>query len=88
MSFRRLFVTIAPLAVGALCLATPRLARAQSITIFQQGSLPRLDASGNQVSKRALSFNPEGVSYNYNYTKSEIITGLPILPVIGLRGEL
>jgi len=32
--------------------------------------------------------NPEGVSYNYNYTQQEIITGLPILPVIGLRGEL
>lgn len=63
MSFRRLLVTIAPLAVGALCLATPRLARAQSITIFQQGSLPRLDSSGNQVAKRQLSFNPEGVSY-------------------------
>lgn len=32
--------------------------------------------------------NPEGVSYNYNYTQQSIITGLPILPVIGLRGEL
>jgi len=32
--------------------------------------------------------NPEGVSYNYNYTKQSIVTGLPILPVIGIRGEL
>lgn len=32
--------------------------------------------------------NPEGVSYNYNYTQQEIITGLPILPVVGVRGEL
>jgi TonB family protein len=32
--------------------------------------------------------NPEGVSYNYNYTKQSIVGGLPILPVIGIRGEL
>lgn len=32
--------------------------------------------------------NPEGVSYNYNYTKQSIVTGLPILPVLGIRGEL
>ncbi len=32
--------------------------------------------------------NPEGVSYNYNYTQQQIVTGLPILPVIGVRGEL
>jgi TonB family protein len=29
---------------------------------------------------------PEGVSYNFNYTKREFITGLPFLPSIGLRG--
>ncbi len=32
--------------------------------------------------------NPEGVSYNYNFTQSTSVTGLPILPVLGLRGEL
>ena len=32
--------------------------------------------------------NPEGVSYNYNYSKSGTASGLPILPIIGLRGEL
>ncbi|GAC1353372.1 MAG: hypothetical protein NVSMB47_05260 [Polyangiales bacterium] len=32
--------------------------------------------------------NPEGVSYNYNYSQQSTISGLPILPVIGLRGEL
>lgn len=32
--------------------------------------------------------NPEGVSYNFNYTQSTVISGLPILPVLGLRGEL
>lgn len=32
--------------------------------------------------------NPEGVSYNYNYTQREIVSGLPILPVLGVRGEL
>jgi hypothetical protein len=32
--------------------------------------------------------NVEGLSYNYNYTKREYVTGLPFLPSIGLRGEL
>jgi len=32
--------------------------------------------------------NPEGVTYNYNYTKTSVASGLPILPILGLRGEL
>jgi hypothetical protein len=32
--------------------------------------------------------NAEGLSYNYNYTKREYVTGLPFLPSLGLRGEL
>ncbi len=32
--------------------------------------------------------NVEGVSYNYNFTKSTYATGIPILPSVGLRGEL
>lgn len=32
--------------------------------------------------------NPEGLSYKYDYSRSEIQSGIPILPVIGLRGEL
>jgi TonB family protein len=35
-----------------------------------------------------LHGNPEGVSYNYNYSKSSSLTGIPFLPIIGLRGEL
>ncbi len=31
--------------------------------------------------------NPLGVVYNYNYTKSDSISGLPILPIVGIRGE-
>ena len=34
------------------------------------------------------SGNVEGVSYNFNSTKQTYITGLPILPSIGIRGEL
>jgi hypothetical protein len=30
----------------------------------------------------------EGTSYNFNYTASEPVLGLPILPILGLRGEL
>ena len=31
--------------------------------------------------------NAEGVSYNYNYTQSTLVSGLPILPSLGVRGE-
>jgi TonB family protein len=33
------------------------------------------------------SSNPFVVTYNYNFTKSAYVNGLPILPIIGLRGE-
>ncbi len=32
--------------------------------------------------------NPEGQTYNFNYARSEVVAGLPILPIVGLRGEL
>ena len=32
--------------------------------------------------------NVEGVSTNYNATRSTFATGLPILPIVGVRGEL
>jgi hypothetical protein len=31
--------------------------------------------------------NPLGVTYNYNYTRSANLSGLPILPIVGVRGE-
>jgi hypothetical protein len=31
--------------------------------------------------------NEEGVTYNFNYTQQKPIAGLPILPVLGLRGD-
>ncbi len=33
------------------------------------------------------SQNVEGYNYNYNYTKKTPVTGLPIIPSIGIRGE-
>jgi TonB family protein len=32
--------------------------------------------------------NPEAMTYNYNYSQSKPLAGLPILPIVGLRGEL
>jgi hypothetical protein len=32
--------------------------------------------------------NPEAPNYNYNYSQSGIVSGLPILPILGVRGEL
>jgi TonB family protein len=31
--------------------------------------------------------NPEAVGYNYNYTIPHNITGLPLLPILGIRGD-
>ncbi|NRA34892.1 MAG: TonB-dependent receptor [Polyangiaceae bacterium] len=31
--------------------------------------------------------NPEGMSYNFDFSETDVSVGLPILPVIGLRGE-
>ena len=32
--------------------------------------------------------NVEGLSYNYNYTRTAPTQGLPIIPSLGIRGEL
>jgi TonB family protein len=32
--------------------------------------------------------NTEEISYNYNYSKTDTVAGLPLLPVLGIRGEL
>ena len=32
--------------------------------------------------------NQEGFSYNYDYTTRQVFYGLPILPSLGVRGEL
>jgi len=32
--------------------------------------------------------NPEGVLYNFNYTTTRYQSGLPILPSLGIRGEI
>ncbi len=31
--------------------------------------------------------NPEGLNYNFDYRKSKVQQGLPILPILGVRGE-
>jgi TonB family protein len=31
--------------------------------------------------------NPEGTSYNYNYTRTSLVNGIPFLPSLGLRAE-
>ena len=32
--------------------------------------------------------NPEGITYNYNYSQHDVISGIPILPILGVRGQL
>jgi outer membrane receptor for ferrienterochelin and colicin len=32
--------------------------------------------------------NPEGTNYSFNLRQSEVLRGLPIIPIIGVRGEL
>ena len=31
--------------------------------------------------------NPDGVSYNYDFSEKTAQTGVPIITIIGLRGE-
>ncbi len=31
--------------------------------------------------------NPEGLNYNYDYTESQVSSGLPILPILGIKGQ-
>jgi TonB family protein len=64
---------------------------------FQQLDL-RLDKTFNIRSGRLIAYlelrnaynykNAEAISYRFDYAQSKRETGLPILPVIGLRGEL
>ncbi len=44
------------------CLLIPTIAHAQTITVPNERSLPRLDASGSSIAKRALTLTPEGVN--------------------------
>jgi hypothetical protein len=45
-----------------LCIA-PKLAHAQAtITVYQEASLPRVDADGKQLAKRPINLTPEGVN--------------------------
>ena len=33
------------------------------------------------------SQNVEGIDYNFNYTARQYVTGIPILPSVGFRGD-
>jgi hypothetical protein len=32
--------------------------------------------------------NAEAITYNYDYSRNKPVSGLPLLPVLGIRGEL
>ncbi|MBM4398381.1 MAG: hypothetical protein FJ087_22160, partial [Deltaproteobacteria bacterium] len=40
-----------------------------------------------EVQNAYYNANAEGVAYNYDYSKSAYVRGLPILPVFGIKGE-
>jgi len=58
---RRVLLTSALAITFLVCL--PSIARAQSIGIFQEQSLPRVDKDGKTVNKRPITLKPEGVNY-------------------------
>ena len=39
------------------------------------------------VCTKANQQNPEALFYNHNYSQSASVTGIPILPTLGVRGE-
>lgn len=47
----------------AFVVSLPAVAHAQSISVYQEQSLPRVDADGELVSKRPIALKPEGVNY-------------------------
>ncbi len=51
--------------------------------VFEQWMLS-VYADVQNVTNRA---NVEGVVYNFDYTQEQYVTGLPIIPAIGVRGE-
>ena len=50
---------------------------------FRRGSLNLL----LEVLNVYNNANPEGVQYNYNYTQSNTVTGIPFFPNLGVRFE-
>jgi TonB family protein len=58
--------------------------RAEKTWTFESWKLSAYLDVQNAYNRR----NPEGRMYNFNYTRSDIVAGLPILPVLGVRGEL
>jgi hypothetical protein len=68
----------------------------QRLPLFQQLDL-RLDKTWNFAGWKLTGYldiqnvyiapNPQGISYNYNFTQSNYAVGLPIVPSLGLRGE-
>jgi TonB family protein len=83
--------------VGAQLAVSPETPYGTRLPVFEQ-----LDARVDKVwtfARWKLSWyldvqniynakNPVGISYNYNYTQSTTVNGLPILPILGLRGDL
>jgi hypothetical protein len=63
LGVRRAPLLAAFFAVFALVLLFSVRAEAQTITVAQEASLPRLTADGKDLRKRSLQFEPEGVSY-------------------------
>lgn len=58
-------------------------ARIDKRFVFEKWTLD-IYADVQNVTNRA---NAEGVFYNYNYTQKQIVSGVPILPALGARGE-
>jgi hypothetical protein len=51
--------------------------------VFKRGMLALYLDIQNVYSYQASEF----VQYNYNFTKNGMLTGLPIVPSLGIRGE-
>lgn len=58
----RLSTLVAAFAISFLSLVVTSRASAQSITVANEASLARVDASGEQIRKRPLSLNPEAIN--------------------------
>ncbi|HMI86744.1 MAG TPA: TonB family protein [Polyangiaceae bacterium] len=88
---------VADLDAGAYTPIASPLTNSQRVAPFHTLDL-RVDKTWTFTSWRLTAYldvrnaynrqNPEAMTYNYNYSRGQTLSGLPLLPILGVRGEL
>jgi TonB family protein len=74
---------------GALNSARVGTSHELDVRVEKKWTFPRWSLTAYvDVENAYFHGNPVGLQYNYNYTQAQPATGIPFLPIIGVRGEL